>query len=176
LIREGDLSNRSRYYPRADRSATAMPVAPHDRGVRVSGRTGRQIGSQINRKRDAFAVSVSTHQWRLTISGGTKKLQSNPRQAKRHKLSAGQPRQMKRSARHPSGAVQAHALPSPRLFVSTSHFIGSSQQTSSVKWKDNQADSQKRRSKYEKDRNNHRDGVCAVRTGGNDGAGQEQVP
>src|SRR6266542_3402123 len=84
LIREGDLFNRSPYYPRADRSATAAPGAPHDRGGRVSGRTGRQKG--------------------------------------------------------------------------------------------NQADSQKRRSRYEKNRNNHRAGVRAVRTGRNNCAGQDQIP
>jgi hypothetical protein len=92
LIREGDLFNRSCYYPRANRSATAMPGAPHDRGGRVGGRAGRQIGSQINRKWDVFAVSVSTHQQRLAISDGTKWLQGNPLQAKRHKLGAEQPR------------------------------------------------------------------------------------
>jgi hypothetical protein len=70
----------------------AAPVAPRDRDARVSGRTGRQIGSQINLKREVFAVSASTHQYRMTISCGTKKLQGNPRQAKRHKLGAEQPR------------------------------------------------------------------------------------
>src|SRR5215470_14760173 len=47
FISEGDLSNRSYYYPRANRSATAAPGATQNRGGRVSGRAGRQIGSQI---------------------------------------------------------------------------------------------------------------------------------
>jgi hypothetical protein len=62
LISEGDLSNRSFYYPRANRLATGAPGATQNRGVGVCGRAGRQIGIQINRKRDVFAVSVSTQQ------------------------------------------------------------------------------------------------------------------
>jgi hypothetical protein len=69
----------------------AAPGLGHDRGGCGSGQTGRQINSQIKRKRDVFAVSGSAYQERLTISGGTKKLQNNPRQKKRHNLGAEQP-------------------------------------------------------------------------------------
>jgi len=62
LISDGDLFNRSCFFPRANHPATAAPGATQNRGGRIGGRAGRQIGSQINRKRDVFAVSASAHQ------------------------------------------------------------------------------------------------------------------